>query len=263
MDSTVLLNVDPRGVATLTLNRPDRHNALDDGLVNGLREAIARIDNDPDIRVVVLAAAGRSFCAGADLGHMQRMIEAGEEENSRDAINLAICLRALAELGKPVVARIHGNVFGGGIGLLCCADIAISASQVTFCLSEVRLGLAPAVIAPFVLASVGPRQMGRLMLTAASIDAAQARDIGLIHQHVDLQDLDAAIEREVSLLLQGAPLAQQAAKHLLRDLAATSAELRDAQSARHAAMLASLRAGAEGREGLRAFLEKRKPYWMS
>jgi len=263
MSSTVLLNIDPRGVATLTLNRPEKHNALDAELVAALHAALGRIGSDPDIRVVVLAGAGRSFCAGADLQHMQRMIASGEDENSRDALELASCLRALAALDKPVLARIHGGAFGGGIGLVCCADIAIAASQARFCLSEVRLGLAPAVIAPFVLASIGQRQLGRLMLTAASIDAEQALEMGLIHRHVNAHELDAAIEQELDLLLQGAPQAQRAAKGLLRDLTGGNAELRASQSARHAALLAQLRAGHEGREGLRAFLEKRKPYWSS
>lgn len=260
--SLVQLHVDPRGVATLALDRPGRHNALDAELVAALHSAVVGLGSDPDIRVVVLAGAGKSFCAGADLDHMRRMAAAPAEENVRDALALAACLHAVADLDQPVLARIHGNVFGGGVGLVCCADIAIAATQARFCLSEVRLGLAPAVISPFVLASVGQRQMGRLMLTAASIDAAQALTIGLIHRHVDAAELDEAIEQEIVLLLQGAPQAQRSAKRLLRALAGPTDAVRETWSARHAAELSRLRAAPEGMEGLRAFLEKRKPDWM-
>jgi methylglutaconyl-CoA hydratase len=261
MSSTILLNTDSRGVATLTLNRPEKHNALDAELVAALHAAFVRLRSDADVRVVVLTGAGKTFCSGADLEHMQRMVEAGEEENSRDALNLAACLRALSTLDKPVVARVQGNAFGGGIGLVCCADIAVAASHARFCLSEVRLGLAPAVIAPFVVASIGLRQMRRLMLTADTIEAPQALEIGLIHRHA--LELDLAIEQEVDLLLKGGPVAQGTAKSLLRDLVDADAGLHDDHSGRHAAVLAQLRAGDEGREGLRAFMEKRKPDWAS
>lgn len=261
LPSSVQLQVDVRGVATLMLDRPEKHNALDADLIEALHAAVIKIGSDPHIRVVVLAGAGKSFCAGADLAHMRRMATAPADENARDALALAACLHAVANLGPPVLARVHGNVFGGGVGLVCCADIAIAASQARFCLSEVRLGLAPAVISPFLLASIGQRQMGRLMLTAASIDAAQALAIGLIHRHVDAAELDEAVEQEVGLLLQGAPQAQRSAKRLLRELAGPNDAEREASSARHAAELSRLRAAPEGVEGLRAFLEKRKPGW--
>jgi len=261
MSSTILLNIDPRGVATLTLNRPEVHNALDAELVAALHAAFVRLRSDAAVRVVVLTGAGRTFCSGADLEHMRRMVEAGDEENARDAQNLAACLHALATLDKPVLARIQGNAFGGGIGLLCCADIAVAASHARFCLSEVRLGLAPAVIAPFVVASIGARHMRRLMLTADTLDAPQALEIGLIHRHA--MELDLAIEQEIDLLLKGGPVAQRTAKGMLRDLLAAEAGAYEVQSERHAAVLAQLRAGDEGREGLRAFLEKRSPDWVS
>ncbi len=261
MTSPILLTIDPRGVATVMLNRPEKHNAFNAELIAGLHDALNQLDANPGVRVAVLTGAGQSFCAGADLEHMQRMSKAGEDDNFRDAVAIARCLRKLDELNKPVLARINGNAFGGGIGLLCCADIAIASSHARFSLSEVRLGLAPAIIAPLVIAAIGQRQMRRLMLTAASLNTDQALKIGLIHRHIDAQQLDEAIEQEIELLLQGAPLAQQAGKRLILELAGPAAEQRDTLLARNAKLLAQLRTGSEGQEGLLAFNEKRKPGW--
>lgn len=261
MSSTILVTIDPRGVATVMLNRPDKHNAFNGELIASLHDTLIQLENNTGVRVVVITGAGQSFCAGGDLDHMQRMSTAGEDDNFKDAIAIARCLRKLEELNKPVLARINGNAFGGGVGLICCADIAIASTQARFALSEVRLGIAPAVIAPFVLAAVGQRQMRRMMLTAAAITAEQAVDIGLIHRHIDAQHLDNAVEQEIELLLQGAPGAQQTGKRLIRELSGFSTEQRDTLAARNAKVLAQLRAGTEGREGLLAFVEKRKPDW--
>lgn len=260
MTATVLLTIDPRGIATIMLNRPEKHNAFNAALINSLHETLAQLENNASVRVVVITGAGASFCAGGDLEHMQRMSTLSDSENFSDALAIARCMRKLEELNKPVIARVNGNAFGGGIGLLVCADIAIASSQAKFCLSEVRLGLAAATIAPYVMAAVGARQLRRLLLTSAVCNAEQALQLGLIHQSVDAQQLDQAVEHEINLLLQGGPLAQQASKKLVRELAVTD-EQRDLLTARTARLLAQLRASDEGREGLQAFLDKRKPHW--
>jgi methylglutaconyl-CoA hydratase len=261
MSSTILLTIDPRGVATVMLNRPEKHNAFNAEMITALHDTLIQLETNPIVRVVVLTGAGTSFCAGGDLEHMQRISMASNDENFRDAMVVARCLRKLDELSKPVLARINGNAFGGGVGLLCCADIAVASSHARFCLSEIRVGIAPAIISPFVIAAIGQRQARRLMLTATGVTTDQALDIGLIHRHIDAQQLDAAVDQEIELLLQGAPLAQQACKRLIRENSGTITEQRDTMAARNAKLLAQLRADSEGREGLQAFLEKRKPDW--
>ena len=261
MPSSVLLTLDPRGIATVMLNRPDKHNAFDADLIGNLHDTFAQLEDDNTVRAVVLTGAGKSFCAGADLEHMQRMSAATESENFSDAMVVARCMRKLDEFSKPVVARINGNAFGGGIGLIACADIAIASSAAKFTLSEVRLGLAAAVISPYVLAALGPRSARRLLLTAATFDCDEALQLGLIHQHVDGEQLDQAVDQQVALLLQGGPAAQQASKKLLREASSLTSEDRDMIAARTAKVLARLRKSTEGREGLQAFLQKRKPDW--
>lgn len=261
MSATILLTIDTRGVATVMLNRPEKHNAFNAELIDSLHETLVQLENNPGVRVVVLTGAGASFCAGGDLEHMQRMSTAADGENFSDALAIARCMRKLDEFNKPVIARINGNAFGGGVGLIACADIAIASASAKFCLAEVRLGLAAAIISPFVAAAIGQRQTRRLMLTAATLNTEQAVQLGLIHQHIEAPQLDQAIEHEIQLLLQGGPLAQQASKKLLRDIAAPTSEQRDLITARTARLLAQLRSTHEGREGLKAFLEKRKPDW--
>lgn len=261
MPSTILLTIDPRGVATVMLNRPERHNAFNAELINALHGTLTQLQNDQRVRIVVLTGVGASFSAGADLEHMQRMGRAGEAENYHDALAVAHCLRRLDEFGKPIIARVNGHAFGGGIGLIACADIAIAGSQARFSLSEVKFGLVAATISPYVIAAIGQRQARRLLLTAAGFDAGQALQLGLIHRHIDAQQLDQAVEQEIELLLQGGPVAQQASKKLVRELAGDTSEQRDLLMARTARLLAQLRTSDEGREGLRAFLEKRKPDW--
>ena len=261
MNVPVLLTIDPRGIATVMLNRPDKHNAFDGQTIGALHEVLEQLEDDHRVRVVVLTGAGKSFCAGADLKHMQTMAASSEAENFSDAMAFARCLRKLDELNKPVIARVNGNAFAGGVGLIACADIAITSSQAMFCLTEVRLGLATAVISPYLIEAIGSRQAQRLALTAASITAEQAQQLGLIHQHVDAQQLDQAIEQEIELLLLGAPLAQQATKRLFRETVGMTSEQRDMINARNAKLLAELRLSPEGQEGLQAFMEKRAPDW--
>ena len=255
----VTSSISSRGVATITLNRPEKHNALDGETLKQLHTRLLDVERDPDARVVVLAGAGASFCAGADIGHMRSMLGATEEENIADARVLADCLRTLDELSLPVIARINGNVFGGGLGLVACTDIAIAVASAKFALTEVRLGIVPAAISPYVVSAIGSRQARRLFLTGAPFDGAEARALGLVHFACEPSELDAVVANQVELALQGGPAALRAAKQLIRDVqpARDRAELAEYT----ARLLASLRISHEGQEGLSAFLERRKPRW--
>jgi methylglutaconyl-CoA hydratase len=250
-------------VATLRLERPEVHNAFDDALVAGLIDALAGLGADPAVRVVVLEGAGASFSAGADLHWMRRMATAGEAANRDDALALAGLLRVLDELPKPTIARVHGAAFGGGVGLVAACDIAIGVPEATFGLTETRLGLLPAVISPYVVAAIGPRQARRWFATAERFDAAEALRIGLLHQVVEAGALDAAVQRQVDLLLKAGPIAASAAKSLVRTIAAGDGTPagRDALDAANAGLIAALRVSPEGQEGIASFLEKRPPKW--
>jgi methylglutaconyl-CoA hydratase len=259
----ITTNIDARGVATLTLNRPDKHNALDGATMQELHAALVAIACNAQARVVVLTGAGASFCAGADIAHMRSMMGATEQQNVDDALLLVRCLRTLDELDKPVIARVNGNVFGGGVGLVACADIAIAAETAKFALTEVRLGIVPAAISPYVVAAIGSRNARRLFLTAAPFDALEAREIGLLHFTASAEQLDAAIATQVDHVLRGGPEALRAAKKLVRRAAVLGDRdaLLDALGEETARLLARLRVSPEGREGLSAFLERRKPDW--
>jgi methylglutaconyl-CoA hydratase len=255
----VTCSTSPRGVVTIALNRPEKHNALDGATLKELHATLIAVEADPHARAVVLTGNGTSFCAGADIAHMRSMLGATEEANIADARLLAHCLRTLDELRVPVIARVNGNVFGGGLGLIACADIAIAVTTAKFALTEVRLGIVPAAISPYVVATIGARQARRLFLTGAPFDAAEARDIELVHCVCETSELDPTVERHIDLVLQGGPAALSAAKQLIRDVsgAADRTELGD----RTARLLAALRVSPEGQEGLSAFLDRRPPAW--
>ena len=248
-------------VARLRLDRPELHNAFDDAMVAGLVDALLALGADPAVRVVVLEGAGASFSAGADLHWMRRMAAAGETANRDDALALAGLLRALDELPKPTIARVHGAAFGGGVGLVAACDIAIGVPEAKFGLTESKLGLLPAVISPYVVAAIGPRQARRWFATAEIFDAAEAQRIGLLHQVVAADALDAAVQRQVDLLLKAGPRAAANAKSLVRTVAANdgSPTCRDELDAANAELIAALRVSPEGQEGIAAFLEKRPP----
>lgn len=258
--SLVTTSIDSRGVATLTLNRPEKHNALDAATIGALHSALLDAERNDSVRLVVLTGAGASFCAGADIGHMRSMMGATEQQNIDDALLLARCLRTLDELDRPVIARINGNVYGGGVGVVACADIAIAVQTAEFALTEVRLGIVPAVISPYVVAAIGARQARRLFLTAAPFEAEDARSLGLLHFTAAPDQLDAAVEAQIDLVLRGGPAALRAAKKLVRHVAPASD--RDALELDTARLLARLRSSAEGQEGLSAFLERRKANWL-
>ena len=248
-------------VRRLRLDRAELHNAFDAGLIATLTAALAEAGADPDVRVVVLEGAGASFSAGADLNWMRGMAAASEAENRADSLALARLMRTLDELPKPTIARVHGAAFGGGVGLVACCDIAIGVPEAKFGLTESKLGLLPAVISPYVIAAIGTRNARRYFATAEIFDAAEALRIGLLHQVVPIDQLDAAMQRQVALLLKAGPIASASAKRLVRDVAA------HADGAKHdadnAALIARLRVSPEGQEGLAAFLDKRPPAWTA
>ena len=247
------------GVATLCMNRPEVHNAFDDALIAAMTAELHRLDRLPEARVIVLAANGKSFSAGADLNWMRRMAKYSEEENVRDAMALAGLMRTLDGVKKPTVARVQGAAFGGGVGLVACCDIAIASTEAAFSLSEVRLGLIPSVISPYVIAAIGEREARRYFLTAERFDAVEARRIGLVHDVVDSGALDEAVAKIAGHLLRGGPQALAAAKRLIADVSRRSMD--DALSAETARRIAAIRVGSEAQKGLAAFFEKRKPDW--
>ena len=257
----VTVNVQPNGVATVTLNRPEVHNALDDVTIAGLTTILRDLDADGSVRVVILAGEGKTFCAGADLNWMRRTADIGEQENLRDAQSIAAMLRALDEMSKPAIAAVHGAAFGGGVGLAACADIAIAAEDAEFCLSEVRLGLVPAVISPYVIRAIGPRQARRYFLTAERFSAMEARRIGLVHEIVPAAGLAKKVEEVSAALSQGGPHALAAAKEIIARVFGRPVDEMTIQYT--AERIAAVRASAEGREGMSAFLEKRPPKWRT
>ena len=259
-DNSVILETDARGIAFLTLNRPDIHNAFDDALIGSLLRALESVESDPGIRALVLRSEGKSFSAGADLNWMRRMAGYDREENHKDALQLAALMARLNKLNKPTIARVQGAAFGGGVGLVACCDIAIAAERAQFALTEVRLGLLPAVISPYVIAAIGERAARRYMLTGERFDATEAKRIGLLHEVVPEDQLDTTLEGFLENLLKGSPLALTAAKSLI--FAVSRQPTSAAVIADTAARITDIRASAEGREGVRAFLEKRPPAWI-
>jgi len=246
-------------VARLRLDRPELHNAFDAALISALTDALGQLAEDTQLRVVVLEGSGRSFSAGADLNWMRGMAGADEAANREDALALARLMRALDELPKPTIARVHGAALGGGVGLVACCDIAIGVPEAKFGLTEARLGLLPAVISPYVIAAIGSRQARRWFATGEVFDARAALRMGLLHEVVPAADLDDAVQRQVSLLLKAGPVATAQAKTLVRSVQAHVD--RDALDAATADLIAALRVSPEGQEGLAAFLDKRPPAW--
>lgn len=251
------------GLAHVVMARPEVHNAFDDTLIAELTGALEALDQDASVRAVVLTGAGATFSAGADLNWMRGMARASEDENREDSLRLAKLMRTLNFLGKPTVARVNGSAYGGGVGLIACCDIAIGVEGAKFSLSEVKLGLVPAVISPYVVAAIGQRHARRLFVTAEVFDAAEAERIGLLHRCVAGDQLDEAVERSLHWLGKGGPLAQREAKQLALRMAGMTADNALAQDMENAALIARLRVSPEGQEGLGAFLDKRPPRWAS
>jgi len=247
-------------VARVTLCNPEKHNCFDDRLIEGLTRAFATLDEAEDVRVIVLDAEGKSFSAGADLNWMRRMADNSHEDNLRDARGLARMLQTINMVAKPTVALVQGPTFGGGVGLAACCDIVIAGRRASFSLSEVKLGIIPATISPYILAAIGPRAARRYMLTAERFDAQTAASIGLVHQVVADEDLVAAGKSVVETLLANGPNALVETKRLIFGVGGAVSEETIDETAR---WIARIRATDEAREGMRAFLDKRKPNWSS
>lgn len=254
-------SIDQRGVAALMLNRPSVHNAFNAELVNALHEVLQRLADD-GVRALVLSGAGHSFSAGADLNWMRDMAAASENENRDDARRLAAMLRRLDQMPCPTIAKVNGHAFGGGVGLIACCDLAVALESASFGLTEVRLGLVPATIGPFVIPRIGINHARRYMLTGERMDAATAQRIGLISAVVPPKQMDGHIGDLIELLLAGGPKAQARVKALIR-LVSTSQAAPDELDRRTSETIAALRASREGQEGLSAFLEKRRPSWAA
>jgi methylglutaconyl-CoA hydratase len=260
MNFSLLTRTDEDQVATVTLARPDAHNALNVALIEELTSCFEEIAEDEGVRVVVLAGEGRSFCAGADIGYMRDTAGFTYEDNLDDARRLATMYWTIDECPKPLVARVHGAALGGGSGLVAVADVVVAERETRFAFTEVRLGLAPATIAPFVVRKIGASHARSLFLTGERFGAERAQEIGLVHNMAPQDGLDAVVEEKVGDLLQGGPVAQATVKALLRRLETTEPMEAPGLTSR---VISELRTGEEGQEGLAAFLEKRKPGWRA
>ena len=247
--------------ATITLDRAGVHNAFDDVLIANLTRALEDCDGDPDVRAVVLTGSGASFSAGADLNWMRGMAAASEQANLADSLRLSRLMRTLNFLSKPTIARVNGSAYGGGVGLVACCDHAIGVEGAKFSLSEVKLGLVPAVISPYVVAAIGARQARRLFVSGEVFDAASALRIGLLHEAVAADQLDEAVDRALHFLAKGGPLAQAEAKQLALRVGGMTRESAERIDGENAALIARLRVSPEGQTGLGAFLDKRAPDW--
>jgi methylglutaconyl-CoA hydratase len=252
--------IDARGLATVTLNRPEMHNAFDEALIAGLQETFSGLAENADVRVIRLRAEGKSFCAGADLNWMKRMSEYSREENLADGKALAGMLNTIATCPQPVIGEVQGPAYGGGVGMVSVCDIAVASEKARFIFSEVKLGITPATISPYVIAAIGARQAHRYFLTAELFDAATALEIGLVHKVVAPEALAETVDGMIDTMLKNSPAAMMAAKDLIHAVAGKpiGQDVLDDTAAR----IADIRATDEGKEGIRAFLEKRTPAWV-
>ena len=261
MTQKVLTQIDTDGNATVALNRPEVHNAFDPEMGAQLILALKKLDADPAVRAVVLMGQGKSFSAGADIEHMKKSAGFSTEQNRKAALASAQIFHTIYTLRKPTIARVHGAVRGGGVGLVAACDIAIGSRDATFRLSEVRLGIIPAMISPYVVAAIGERHARRYFVSGEEFDAAEAFRIGLLHDIVELDNLNAAVGEMLSQVYCGGPHAIVAAKQQISRVA--HAGITEAVVADTANTIANIRATSEAQEGLTAFLEKRKAAWIS
>ena len=255
------LHISQQGsVLTIALNRPEVRNAFNDEVIQELTHAFHALGQRTDVRAVVLAAVGPAFCAGADLNWMRRMADYTRAENVADACALAAMLHAIYTCPQPIIARIQGDVYAGGVGLVAVCDMAVSIDSATYCLSEVKLGLIPATIGPYVMRAMGARAAHRYFLTAEKFDAAEAHRLGFVHAVVPAALLDAKVDELVQSVVSAGPAAVRACKGLLHEVA--EQEINAALIARTVDAIADIRTSPEGREGVQSFLQKRKPHWL-
>ena len=256
------LHIDATGpIARVTLNRPDVRNAFNEGLIAELTAAFTTLGQRPDLRAIVLAAEGKAFCAGADLNWMKAMAGYSWDENHADATRLADMLWAIYSCPLPVIARVQGDVYAGGVGLVACADVVVAVDTAGFCLSEAKLGLLPATIGPYVVKALGEQASRRYFITAERFSAADAHRLGLVHEVVAADALDAKVGEITTALAANGPAAVRACKQLVKDVA--SREITPALRDDTARRIADIRASAEGREGVQSFLNKAKPSWLN
>ncbi|MBT4520737.1 MAG: enoyl-CoA hydratase/isomerase family protein [Halieaceae bacterium] len=260
-EEAIRMDVDDRGVARVTINRPQKHNAFDDTVIAELSQAFDTLANQAEVKVVILASQGKSFSAGADLNWMKRMAQYDYQHNLKDAQLLAAMLKALYDLPQPTIARVQGATMGGAVGLVSCCDMAVASTRASFALSEVRIGLIPATISPYVIKAIGERASRRYFSTAERFNADKALSLGLVSEVVAEDQLDDTIDQLIETLLQNSPQAVRAAKDLIARVAGqpVSPQLIEETSVR----IAQIRVSQEGQEGLDAFLNKRKPNWMN
>lgn len=256
----ILTDITNKGIAKVTLNRPDKHNAFDDTMIAALRDTFRALGANDAVRVVILASSGKHFSAGADLNWMQRMAQYDYADNLEDAGALADMLKALYEVPQPTIARVQGAAYGGAVGLVSCCDMAVASEEASFCLSEVKIGLVPATISPYVIRAMGERQARRYFTTAERIDAPTARDIGLVHEVTDADKLDQKLAELVGKLLLNGPHALRESKALVSDFAGRV--ISAGVVADSCERIARIRVSEEGQEGLSAFLEKRDANWI-
>lgn len=258
---TLISKTDSQGVQTLHMNRPAVHNAFDAEMIGELTTALKASASDESIRVVVITGSGSCFSAGADLNWMRSQVDASLEKNESDAMQLAKLMRTLNYLPKPTVAMVNGSAFGGGVGLIAACDISISTDDARFGLTEARLGLAPAVISPYVIRRIGEHNARRYFLSGERIDAFEAQRIGLVHQLVASEKLGAVVEGVIKQLLLSGPNAVKECKQLVFEIGAHNRKTQKSIDGYTSRLIARLRVSSEGQEGLTAFLEKRKPGW--
>lgn len=260
MEQSVIYNVDERNIATVTLNRPDKHNAFNDEMIIELTRLFQKAGEDENVRALVLRAEGKSFSAGADLNWMKKMASYTEAQNESDALALATMLQTLYKMPKPTIARVQGAAFGGAVGLIACCDIAIGSKLSKFCLSEVKIGLIPATISPYVVEAMGARVCRRYFQTAEVFSARRARRLGLLSESVTEDELDSTIDDIVSNILKNGPKAVAKAKDLVQWV--SMQEIDNALLTNTSKLIAQVRTSDEGQEGLSAFLEKRNASWV-
>lgn len=260
MEQSVIYSVDERNIATVTLNRAEKHNAFDDEMINELTRAFKKAGEDANVRALILRAEGKSFSAGADLNWMKKMASYTEALNESDALALATMLQTLYKMPKPTIARVQGAAFGGAVGLIACCDIAIGSKLSKFCLSEVKIGLIPATISPYVVEAMGARVCRRYFQTAEVFSARRARRLGLLSESVTEDELDSTIDNILSNILKNGPQAVAKAKDLVQWV--STQEINDALLTKTSKLIAQVRTSEEGQEGLSAFLEKRNASWV-
>lgn len=260
MEQSVIYSVDERNIATVTLNRAEKHNAFDDEMISELTRVFKKAGEDANVRALILRAEGKSFSAGADLNWMKKMASYTEAQNESDALALATMLQTLYKMPKPTIARVQGAAFGGAVGLIACCDIAIGSKLSKFCLSEVKIGLIPATISPYVVEAMGARVCRRYFQTAEVFSARRARRLGLLSESVTEDELDSTIDNILSNILKNGPHAVAKAKGLVQWV--SRQEINDALLTETSKLIAKVRTSEEGQEGLSAFLEKRSASWV-